>query len=377
MATKLTQMAKATRVFFFGSVALLIAYLVLSQIFGLLFAYLKSLQPPKQIAATVGFGKLPKPNLRAFKLVEPAPEFELDTVTGSLPILPKQATVYLISQPESFYLSLDKAKDLAKRLNFSVIPQSISSSVYFWEEEGRTLKMNIYSGNFFLDTDYTKLVIPIGDFTSLSDLEKSAVAFLSGRGLLNFGYENGQHQVTLSKIENGQILKTDNLADAGLSQIDFFRTLPTGKAKEKVVAPESPPLVTPLFGQGNVQLLVYASNKSVEPLRVKYNNWEIDTQKTETYPLKPINLAWQEVTGGNAFVSLVRDRAALSLEPPTGVALTKVFIRKIYLGYFDDEDVQKYLQPIYVFEGDARDAESKIYDFAVYVHAIDPAWVES
>lgn len=376
MATQLAQTAKATRVFFFGSIALLVAYLILSQVFGLLFAYLKSLQPAKEIAATVGFGRLPKPNFRAFKLGEPAPEFELDTVTGSLPSLPRQAIVYPIVQPESSYLSLDKAKDLAKRLNFSVIPQSISSSVYFWEEEGQTLKMNIYSGNFFLDTDYTKLVIPIGDFTSLSDLEKSAVAFLSGRGLLNFGYENGRRQAVLAKIENGQILKTDNLADASLAQIDFFRSLPSAQTQPAALGSEAPPLETPTFGQGNVQLLVYVSNKSVEPLRIKYNNWEIGSDKTETYPLKPISLAWQEVVGGNSLVSLVRDRAALSLGLPSGVALTKVFIRKIYLAYFDDEDVQKYLQPIYVFEGDARDAEGKIYDFATYVQALDPAWVE-
>jgi len=66
----------------------------------------------------------------------------------------------------------------------------------------------------------------------------------------------------------------------------------------------------------------------------------------------------------------------MSLEPPTDVSLGKVFIRKIYLAYFDDEDLQKYLQPIYVFDGEGNDPQGTTYSVTFYVHAVDPAWVE-
>lgn len=373
MPSQLAQTAKVTRVAFFGSIVLIIAYLILSQVFGLIFGYLNSLRPKQEIAATVGFGKLPQPNFRGYKLSGTYPTVELDNTTGELPPMPSKIEVYPIVQPKSSYLALDKAKDLSKRLGFSVDPQNLSSNIYYWEEGSRNLKMNIFTQSSVLDTDISKLVIAIGELPQITDIKTVALSLLSGKGLLENGYLDGEIKVQLAAVDNGNIVKAVSPGDASLAIINFYRTLKDPTAKDNK---DLPPLMPPDANQGNIRLLAYFPNKSLEIVRLSYNNWEIDKSRSETYPLRSLALAWQEVVGGTAVISSLVNKSSPSLQLGSEMSLTKIFIRNIYLAYFDDEDLQKYLEPIYVFEGEGRDAQNLAYDFTAYAPALDPKWIE-
>lgn len=373
MTSQLKQTARVTRVAFFGFVAVAVLYLVSSQILSFTLAYLASIRPKKEILPTVGFGKLPRPNFRSFKLAGNFPSVELDNTTGELPTMPGKIEVYPVVEPKSTYLSLDRAKDLSKRLGFTSSPQRLSSNVNYWEENNKTLKMNVYTQNFVLDSDLSKIVIPIGELPLGQDIKSFAKAILSEKGLLNNGYAEGDVKYNLATLENGKIIKTELPGDSSLAIINFYRTL---KSPEDKVDVDYPPLLPPDPSQGNIRIMAYSPKKNLEPVRIVYNNWEIDKTNPETYPLKPIAAAWGEVINGSSIIASLVNKTAASLETPNNVTLDKVFIRNIYLAYFDDEDLQKYLQSIYVFDGDSKDAQGNIYQISFYVHAVDPAWVE-
>ena len=373
MTSQLAQTARVSRIFFFGFVAAVILYIIGSQFLGFVLAYLSSIKPQKEVQATVGFGKLPRLNFRSFKLDGNFPTVELDNTTGDLPPMPTKIEVYPIVEPKSSYLSLDKAKDIAKRLGFTSTPQSLSSSLYYWEEDNKTLKMNIYTQNFVVDTDLSKIVIPIGELPAAQSIKTSARAILSEKGLLNNGYKEGEIKYNLATVDNGKIIKTQALADSSLAIIDLYRTL---QSPEDKTGADYPPLLPPDPNQGNIRIMAYSPKNDLEPVRIVYNNWEIDKNGAETYPLKNIGAAWKEVAGGTAILASLVNKASDSLEPTTEVALDKVFVRNIYLAYFDDEDLQKYVQPVYVFAGEGKDSQGNVYPITFYVHAVDPAWVE-
>jgi len=370
MPTQLAQTARSTRLFFFGSIAAMIAYFFLSQIFGLTISYLNSLKPPPEIPPTVGFGKLPKLNFRSIKILGGNPQFELETTTGELPKMAKKLNVFQIVSPKASYLSLDRAKDLAKRLGFVTSPQTISSSIYFWEEEDRTLKMNIFTENFILESDLSKLIIPIGELPAIPDIQKEVSEYLSSKGLWKYGYEEGESKVVLGRIEEGKALKTDAPANASVARLTFFRFITDKETGDKIK------ILSPNPEDTVIQALIYSPKKNAEILRLKYNNWELEQDNSETYPAKTLTSAYQELIDGQATLSLVRERGTSSLDYPLEVELVSLTVRNIFLAYFDDESLQRFLQPIYVFEGDARDGEGKIYDFSAYVQAIDTSWIE-
>ena len=86
-----------------------------------------------------------------------------------------------------------------------------------------------------------------------------------------------------------------------------------------------------------------------------YTFWPI-SDETATYPLKKSKEAWEELKDGKAYVA------------SPGDGRTQVVIRKVFLGYYDSEEYQSYLQPIFVFEGDGN--------FVAYVPAVNPQWQE-
>jgi hypothetical protein len=73
-----------------------------------------------------------------------------------------------------------------------------------------------------------------------------------------------------------------------------------------------------------------------------------------TYPLKSIVSAWNELTGGGGYIA---KRAG-----------SNVTVRKAYLAYYESNDPQDFLQPVFVFEGDGG--------FMGYVQAVDQGFVQ-
>jgi len=72
-----------------------------------------------------------------------------------------------------------------------------------------------------------------------------------------------------------------------------------------------------------------------------------------TYPLLPVQEAWNNLLAGKGYIAKkITD---------------KVTVRRITLAYFESNQPQKFLQPVYLFEGDAG--------FMAYVQAVDPKMV--
>ena len=90
-------------------------------------------------------------------------------------------------------------------------------------------------------------------------------------------------------------------------------------------------------------------------IEVNYNYSSIDPETFSTYPLKTVASVWQEMQSGAGHL------ANLGQNPEGNIT-----IRQIYLAYYDSQEPQNFLQPVFVFEGDKN--------FIGYVPAIDHKW---
>ena len=75
---------------------------------------------------------------------------------------------------------------------------------------------------------------------------------------------------------------------------------------------------------------------------VKLENmyFPVDYVSVETYPLKNVQIAWQELVSGSGFIASIDQ------------GISEVIVREVTMGYFDSYEPQKYAQPVYVFKGD-------------------------
>lgn len=369
MASQLAQTAKTFRRMILGLFAVFVAYLILTQVYTAVTKIIASKQPVKPVPPSVAFGKLPKLNLKSLTLGGERPEFNLETTNGALPKMPEKALIYKFIEPQASFLSLERSKSLAKKLGFASVPKEVSPSLYFWQEEGgKTLRANTVTGNFQVDIDLFQMTLSVGDLPSPGEIKATAKGYLDSKGLLRSGYESGPQEVVLIKKNGLTLSKALSLSEASLARIDFFRSFKGNGDNDVLVLPKNPK-------KGLVEMF-YTGTGTMSFPKIKYTVWEYDFEKGESYPLRPISAAWEEVRNGSASVAYLQHQGSDSLETPDFLSASSIYIRKIYLAYFDDENIQSYLQPIYVFEGDGKVDAGTAIDITIYTPAVDPTWIE-
>ncbi len=328
-----------------------VGFLIFRFIWGVTTAYLRKIHPPPPPPPTVSFGKLPKidfPKREGF----PTLSFKLETIQGTIPTLSSIGKVYFSVKPGATLLSLDRAKETARKMGFSSTPQALSSRVYRFSTQtapATTLDIDIVTGNFRLHYDFSsdQSIFVEKKLPSNDQAISESKSFLQGAGLLAEDLASGKAEVSYLKYQAPNLLSAISLSEADLVKVGLFRqdldSLP--------VLPENPKEGLIYFIFSGVR------ERGKRIVEASYNYNKVEKENFSTYPLKSTTAAWQELQGGGGFISSLGENTD-----------GKITIRKIYLAYFDSPEPQNFLQPVFVFEGDGN--------FVAYVSAVDPKWVE-
>ncbi len=350
--SQLTQVASVSRkVIKYGSLAL-IMMMVVRSMFGLAYRWWKLAHPDPPPPPDVKFGKLPVLKFPQQTLSSKEFQYSLETPTGGLPTkLPNQYAVYFMPIKKPSLLAYDEAKNLARQLDLIGQPFKLSESRYRWT--GRIanlptqLTMNIITGEFKFEKRWrvdNSFLIP-----SLVISKDQAVQLvknqLSRLNLLADDLNEGKSLVNYWKIQGNNLVPAVALSKAQFLEVNLFRS----PIKET-------PVLTTKPEKGLVRALIgLQKNEKKQIVELEYKYFPVARSQKATYPLIGIQKAWQKLQQGNAFVALK------PLNKTKAVAISK-----IYLGYYDAETPQEFLQPIYVFQGK---------NFIAYVPAVADEWV--
>lgn len=307
-------------------------------------AYEASKIPPPKVLPKVDFGKLPKINLPLSKSVSSKFTYTLNTPTGTLPTeIPEIVNVYFIPEQNTTFLAGDRAKELASKFDFNDGPETLSAIQYkFSDSKGENLIININNSNFsFRRATATDSAEPqeqiLADKGKIIEDLKS---YLSNKGLLKEQLKDGRSEV----YYNGGSLKDSSSAEATIWQDDVN--------KLKVVNGD--------FDKGLISAtFTKYKNDKLKYSRLDYTYWPIDLNNFSTYPIKSVEVAFDELKAGKGVV-VKEDKNRLGDK-------SQVSITSINLAYFLAEEYNPYLQPIYVFEGEG---------FVAYLPAVTSDYLE-
>lgn len=347
--------------------ALAIAALIILRIlYGLAVNIYLTFNPPPEPPPTVGFGKLPEMRLASLE-VRGSPAYLLETPTGALPQFDDRAYVVAMRPTQPTLLGEEKARDLAQELDFGGEGElSVDKKSLTFRDltDQRTLTVNVTTQNFTLTTTASRIgALSKGSAPSGPEAIKSAQQFLSQLGLHKFGFEAGNQ--TTSFLAAGADLKLEtvgSISEAHLTEVSFFRSL------TEVAGQNFPLLPTdPKKGLIQIQITTGLRPEINNTLYLSYQaqETEIDKDKKETYPLRDVMEAWEEVKAGQgaAFVGTTEE-------------LQTIQVTSVSLAYFDDAVHQEYLQPIYVFTGVATDKSGQEGVFIAYRPAVSKDWIQ-
>jgi len=298
--------------------------------------------------------KIPKLQINLANTNFSATKITLDTIDGRLPKTTTVIPIYLVSKPTVTLLSFDRAQDIAKSLSFTSEPKVISETEFRWEDptSNRTLNLKTTDFNFRLvqDNSNPKLAINFSEAAAIANVKN----FLSQRNLLPVELSEGSASAKFVSIA-GETIKNAPRSSANAVLVELFRQpietkypVLTKNAKESLVR-----AVVTL--QKSTQ-----SNVPVQTItEIKYTHWVIDPAKQGTYPVKPIELAWQEFKDNKSYSSIGSEN------------YSELDVTDISLGYFSSEEYQEMIQPIFIFTGRGINKQGIREEFVSFLPAIN------
>jgi len=342
----LTQTAYMSRqVIKFGGSGLVIFVILWTLISAGYKAYIKA--HPPYVAPTVRYGVLPK-------IVFPEKQVEKKSFSFELPndAVPKfndQSKVYVVYQPNSSFLALEKDTETAADFGFESKPTEIRPGIYEFKNDtlNKTLTVNVLDGNFKMTYPYTsdQLLLTPAKMPNKTEAIEEASDFLDRGKKLSTDLKDGEKKVTFWQIQSDGLKSVTSQAEANAARVDFYRKNLDGMS-----------LVSTNFGQASVSVLVSGSdteNKKI--IEVNFKDINIDRESFSTYPIKMTQEAINDLNNGNYWTAV-------------DVSNKDVIIRKIYLAYFEPATLTNYLQPVFVFEGDNN--------FVAYVSAVSNKYIK-
>lgn len=312
--------------------------------------YWKALHPDPPPPPDVKFGKLPK--LVFPQSEQPSLQYRLETRTSGLPTnLPNQHKVYFMPIKKPSLLAYDAAKNVATRLDFIQEPTKLSETDYRWdalEPVPSSLTMDIITGAFVMDrrwqndASYTNPTIIFTD----EQAQDRAYNLLGRLELLPDDIKEGEVIINELKADKDQIVAAVSRSQGHFVRINLYR-----KPIDEV------PVVYPRSDRGPISvILAFQREDDRQFISIDYNYFPVELETSAVYPIISVAEAWKRMQAGGGYVVSVKTNIAT------------VTVREISIEYYDSEDPQQFMQPVYVFRGDD--------DFVGYVPALSDAWVE-
>lgn len=299
--------------------------------------------PKKPPPETVAFGVLPKYDLSDGIKPKEGINYRLQTISGNLPEMPKNAKVFGVAQKIPSFAAEEIIKARARTLKFNVEASKVSGSLLEFpdlENKQRTLFFDILSGNFSLGSNFTDPSIAIKRPKNLEGPRVIADSLFETMGLDFVLFPKDKAVIKKLKLENGKLVEADALINTDMVQVDYyysdFDSLPTTFVRKDTS-------------------LVFAIVENSEIVYARKEVPDIEIFKFATYPLRPIANAWEELKAGNGYFNSELDGSTFD-------------VKDIILGYVIGTKNEEYIQPVYIFKGENN--------FAAYISAVSDNWVE-
>lgn len=300
--------------------------------------YISSLSP-KKIAIEPIFGKLTK-IVPSQKIDTPnGINYVLDTIDAEPYSASSAAQIFFLPQKTTQFEYLQKIYLSAKQVGFATdtIKHSMNDENAIFEDSEKKLSIDVtyFNYEYELNIKNNKKIfndIDVAFFDIENSAKREAKKFVEK--IKTFPTELAQGKEVLIYLKYDQKNEEFNIVDrkeeADAIEIDYYRP----EINEvSIISPK-------YFNSQNFVVLTFSKEKNPIILKSQIKFFDKETDKIGVYPLKTGKEAWEEFQKNNGTI--------IYLGSNNGT----IKIKKMFLSYYDFDDYQPYLQPVYVFLGE-------------------------
>lgn len=334
--------------------------------------FIKNLIAPPVIAPpNIEYGVLPQIQFPASTVTRTF-SYSLNTLSGGLPEYPDRLVVFPVQIAEPNLLNLQKARKMVANIGIetttggAITEQNKGNATYEWDQqEGlqKKILLNIIHFDFSMTSNYlADQTVLSGQFLSNETAAVDATkTFLTAMGIFPSDIDldrtknpdTGLHFLTFPQlygIQNGSLVRATSLSKAQLIRVDLYQNnlgyeILTGAQGDPHMIKKSsfslpilyahPPYSTMTFwvGSGTQAPTIVAADFFHQMIATP------SASQLATYPIKTTQEAYNDLKNGKGYIASF-----------TGTD-SQIAIDTIYMGYYAGDNVQPYLMPIFVFEG--------------------------
>src|SRR3989338_1987210 len=324
----------------------LLFFLILLIFYYLIRVLLLTITPPQQVGLFTDpiFGKIKKPVITDAKPSSDL-KFKIDTIEGRPITASESAKVFFLPSATTRFGYRERIYLIAKTLGFDteIVKHKLEGKEATFQDATQSLKIDITNLNFTYEYRFENdpQVFQNTVYPQKKDSEDKAAEFLRTVGRYPEELAQGKSNVVFISYnpEAKQMKILTSNANANMVEIDFY--LPD---QEQI------PVVVPKYfnSQNYVMMVVYA--ESIKILKAQIKFYEKSDSQIGVYPIKTGEVAWEALNSGKGFIIQNESNSQ------------DIRIKKMFLGYYDPDTYQEYMQPVYVFLGDNN--------FVAYVAAV-------
>jgi len=271
--------------------------------------------------------------------------FTLDTIEGQPITATAAAKVYFIPPKATLLGYREKIYLMAKTLGFDTetVKYKLQGEEAVFDDSQSQLKINITNFNFSFEQVFIKdsSIFATTNIPSKTEIENKAIDFLKNIGRYPDELTQGKtNLIYFSYNPEVQTMQpTQKIDEANVVEIDFYRP-----------DIDDFPIISPRYFNSQNYVVMVFNEDGFKILRAQIKFFEKSEDQMGIYPVK---------TGEAAYEALKSGHSMIISNPQKKQEIT---IKKMFLGYFDPDYYQEYLQPVYVFLGTD--------DFVAYVPAV-------
>lgn len=295
------------------------------------------LKKPRLIYTNTVFGKIKPPHIEK-PIKNTQLNYTFDTIEGEPISASETAKVYFIPEAATRFGYREKIYLMAKNLGFDTtsIKHKLVGKEASFTKDKQQLTIDITNFNFSYQYQFTgdeefflNTLVPFG-----SEAENKAIDFLKNLG--RYPVELSRSKTNLIYLYFDRLTKNlsivDNPNQANLVEVDFYRP-----------DIDTFPVVSPTyFNSQNVVVMIFYGEREFKIVKAQIKFFEKSAEQFGIYPVKTGTTAWEDLKAGRGIiVSTPKDA-------------NQVVIKNMFIGYFDPDIYQEYLQPVYVFLGEGN-----------------------
>lgn len=335
----------------------IIGFILLILFFAIIMMAFKAITTrPVETVFVPAYGNIAKTTFTNTFDYPPKPTFTLDNIEGRPVTATESARIFYIPKPQTGLGYNRTVVFMGKAAGFDTDNEkySINDTTATYQNSDQKLDVDIRNGNFTYETLYKNMgdLFQTATIPDETRILQTAQAFLSQMNRYPDDFSKGTYNVIYQNYNpaTDTFTEVNTTAEANVVEVDFFPPDIDGF-----------PLVVPkYYNSQNYVVMVFQDQSSIpvgKIIKAQVKYFDRDISQGASYPVKTGDEAWKEFIDGKGFI--------VSAGPNTG---TNITIKEMFMGYYDPEGYQEFLQPVYVFLGDN--------DFAAYVPAISSQYIK-